>query len=375
MPKRLKIAMFFSSDPSQAGGVQEHVNHLSRNLSSLGHKIDIYGPEKNILQYINYHPVTRSIKIPIPNGNWSNVTVEKENNEQLINKINQRNYDIIHIHEPYIPFVGWEIMKKTKSKKVATFHSAWEKNSIISFINPFITLFQDTFSTSFSGAIFVSKIVKKRWQELCGKKVKQKIIHNGVDKIFYPIKKQTTFNLKLLFLGRLVEKKGPKYLLKAFNKIIKKFPKLKLIFVGKGEIKKSLENYVKDRELGRNVIFEGEIIGQKRVKYYQQADIFCAPYSDEAFGLTILEAMATGTPIVGFHNSAFKEILKGYPFPELLVKSRDVNKLAWALEKVIEDKNIRQNISSWLIKESKKYNWEKIAQETEEFYYKVLDNS
>ena len=78
--------------------------------------------------------------------------------------------------------------------------------------------------------------------------------------------------------------------------------------------------------------------------------------------------------IVGFKNSAFQEILKGYPYPELLVKSRDVNKLAWALEKIIEDKNIRQEISSWLIKESKKYNWEKIAKETEEFYYQVLSS-
>lgn len=375
MKKKLKIAMFFSSDPSAAGGVQEHIYNLSKNLSSFGHKVDIYGPEKNIFQYLNYYSISKSIKVPVLNGNWSNITIEKKNNKQLISKINQRDYDIIHIHEPYIPFIGWEIMKKTQSKKVASFHSAWEKNSIISFINPFITLFQDTFSTNFFGAIFVSKIVKKRWNELCGKKVKQKIIHNGVNKMFFPIKKQITSDLKILFLGRLVEKKGPKYLLKAFYKIIKKFPKLKLIFVGKGEYKKSLENYVKDRNLETNVIFKGEIIGQERVKYYQQADVFCAPYSDEAFGITILEAMATGTAIVGFKNSAFKEILKDYPYPELLVKSRDVDKLALALEKVIKDKNMREKISSWLVKESKKYSWEKIAQETEEFYYQILNRT
>ena len=373
MKKKLKIGMIFSSDPSQAGGVQEHVQSLSNNLHSLGHQIDIYGPEKNIHQFMNYYPIAKSIRVPVPNGNWANITIEKQDIKKLINKFNKKKYDIIHIHDPYVPFVGWEIMKKTKSIKMATFHSAWEKHSIISFINPFITLFQDTFSTNFSGAIFVSKITKKHWQRLCGKEVKQKIIHNAVDKIFYPIKKQTSSNLKLLFLGRLVEKKGPKYLLKAFYKIIKKFPKTKLVFVGKGEIKKSLENYVKDKKLQDNVIFEGEIIGQKRVKYYQQADIFCAPYSDEAFGITVLEAMATGTPIVGFKNSAFKEILKGYPYPELLVKSRDVDKLALALEKIIKDKNMRQKTSSWLPKESKKYSWEKIAKETEEFYYQILN--
>ncbi len=373
MKKKLKIAMIFSCDPSQAGGVQEHLRLLSNSLHDLGHTIDIYGPENSIYKFINYYPIAKSIIVPVPNGSWTNITVEKQNIKKLVNLLNKKKYDIIHIHDPYVPFVGWEIIKKTESKKIATFHSAWEKHSIISFINPFITLFQDTFSANFLGSIFVSKIVKKRWQKLCRKKVKQIIIHNAVDKTFFPVKKKTTSNINLLFLGRLVDKKGPKYLLKAFNKIIKKFPKTKLIFVGEGPVKKSLEKYVKGKNLGNNVTFVGEILGHKRIEYYQNADIFCAPYYDEAFGITVLEAMATGTPIVGFNNSAFKEILKGYPYPELLVKSRDVDKLALALEKIIKDKNMRQKIYSWLIRESKKYSWEKIAKETEEFYYQILN--
>lgn len=365
--------MLFSYDPSQAGGVQEHVRSLSISLCSLGHHIDTYGPEKNIHNLINYRSIARSIRVPVPNGSWANITVEKNDIKKVVNKFNKEKYDIIHFHDPYVPFVGWEIMKKTNSKKIATFHSAWENKSIISFINPFIILFQDTFSASFGGTIFVSKIVQKRWHEISGKNVKQIIIHNAVDKMFIPLKKKASPVLNLLFLGRLVEKKGPKYLLKAFNKIIKKFPNIKLTFVGKGPIQESLKKYVKDKEIADKVIFKGEIIGQKRVKYYQEADIFCAPYSDEAFGLTILEAMSTGTPIVGFKNSAFKEILKGYPYPELLVTSRDEDKLAMALEKIIANKNMREKTSSWLIRESKKHNWENIAKETEEFYYKVLD--
>jgi len=133
MKKKLKIAMFFSSDPSAAGGIQEHIYNLSKILNEFGHRVDIYGPEKNIFQYTNYNAICKSIKIPVPNGSWSNITVEKKNNKELINKINKKNYDIVNIHEPYIPFVGWEIIKKNGSKKVATFHSAWEKNSIINF--------------------------------------------------------------------------------------------------------------------------------------------------------------------------------------------------------------------------------------------------
>ena len=82
--------------------------------------------------------------------------------------------------------------------------------------------------------------------------------------------------------------------------------------------------------------------------------------------------MATGTPIIGFKSSAFKETLKDYPYPELFVKPRDVDKLAQAIEIIIKDKEMRQKITTWLIKESKKHSWEKIAKETEEFYFNIL---
>jgi len=371
--KKLKIAMFFSSDPSMAGGVQEHVYQLSKEIAKLGHKIDIYGPEKNILPYANYHPIAKTIQLPMPNGNWSNITIEKENQKKFINNINHKKYDLLHIHEPYIPFVGWEIIKKTQSKKIATFHSAWDSDSLVNFINPFIALFQDIFSINFTGAIFVSKIVKKRWQDLCSKKVIQKVIYHGVDKSFFPINKKDSNIINLLFVGRIVNRKGLKYLLKAIKKITKDLSNIKLTVLGDGPMKKSLENYVTKNKLKKFVSFKGETIGPEKIKYYQNADIFCAPYFDEAFGITIIEAMACGLPIVAFKNSAFKEILKDYPYPELLVKPRNVNKLTRALEKIIEDKNMRQEISSWLLKESKKYNWEKTAKETEEFYLKVLD--
>ena len=99
MKKKLKIAMFFSSDPSQAGGVQEHVFNLSRHLSALGHKIDIYGPENNILHYINYHPISKSVAVPIPIGNWANFTIRNPE-INLIKILKEKKYDLIHIQEP-----------------------------------------------------------------------------------------------------------------------------------------------------------------------------------------------------------------------------------------------------------------------------------
>lgn len=369
MPNRLKIAMILSYSSSQAGGVQEHIRLLAKNLIKRGHWVDIYGPANNIHRFINYRVIADSIEVPVPNGDWANITIEKKGVD-FINRL--KTYDIVHIHGPHVPFIAWKIINEAPSVKIATFHSAWEKGSIIGFVDPFLSLFENSFSEKFSGAIFVSKIVEKKWSPLVGKKIIRQVIHNGYDDNFFPKKKSYSSTVKLLFVGRLVKKKGPMYLLKAFNKVLKFYPKTVLTIVGMGKLFPSLKRYVKNHHLENNVVFAGEVFGKDRVKFYQESDIFCAPYSDEAFGLTIVEAMATGTPIVGFKNSAFREILKNYPYPKFLVKLKDVNQLATALKKAIADKNIRKKISSWLINESDKYHWDDIAEKTEKFYLKVL---
>lgn len=373
MKKKLKIAMLFSSDPSQAGGVQEHVFYLTKELKKLGHRVDIFGPENNIIPYLNYHPIAKAVNMPIPNGNWANITVKNDEKHEVSEIIEKGKFDIIHIHEPYIPFINWEVYKNTSVIKVATFHTAWNNDSILNVINPFLTLFKESFSTYFKAAIFVSKIGKKRWQYLCKRNVIKKIIYNAVDNIdFAPKIRKTDKIINLLFVGRLVSRKGPLYLLKAIKKIINTNKNIKLTIVGDGPEKLNAEKYVKNNNLGKYVIFAGEILGKKRVGYYQKSDIFCAPYIDEAFGITVLESLSCGVPVVGFKNESFLEILKGYPYSKLFVDNGNIHELSEALRQLIVNEKKRQEIGEWGIKRVKEFNWTNSAKETEELYYQVL---
>jgi len=365
--------MIFSSDPSQAGGVQEHIFYLSKELAKLGHKIDIFGPEKNILPYINYHPIAKVVRLPIPNGNWGNITVKNDEKHEVAEIIENGKFDLIHIHEPYIPFINWDIYKNTTAIKVATFHTAWNNDSIINVINPFLILFKESFSTYFKGVIFVSKIVKKRWQYLCEKNISKRIIYNAVDNVaFIPNKNKEKKIIKLLFVGRLVNRKGLRYLLKAIKKIITDEHSIRLVVLGDGPEKLISEKYVKDNNLSEFVEFKGEKFGKERISFYQNADIFCAPYSDEAFGITILEALACGVPVVGFKNESFLEILKGYPYPRLFVDNRNIIELSHALKQLIISSKKRKEIRKWGIEKVKEFNWSNTARQTEEFYYRVL---
>lgn len=373
MKKKLKIAMFFSSDPSRAGGVQEHVLHLSNELLRFGHRVDIFGPENNILPYKNYQSIARSVELPIPNGNSANITVDISRELNIFNMVDFRTYDLIHIHEPYTPFINWEIIKSVNKPKVATFHTAWNDGSIINFINPFVSLFKDTFSNNFKGAIFVSKIGKKRWQHLCKKSVIKRIIYNGVDnKSFKPGKINEKKIMRLLFVGRLVNRKGPIYLLRAIKKITLNNPNVKLTILGDGPERLKSEKYVRNNNLYKFIEFKGEIFGKEKIGHYQNTDIFCAPYTDEAFGITILEALSCGVPVVGFRNEAFSEILRDYPYPKLFVKNKNFLELSRALNQLISDSKKRREIGIWGIKKVKKFNWTDTAKETEKLYYQIL---
>ncbi|MFA6532546.1 MAG: glycosyltransferase family 4 protein [Patescibacteria group bacterium] len=373
MKKKLKIAMIFSSDPSKAGGVQEHILYLSKELTKLGHHVDIYGPEKNVYPYINYHSISKVVILPVPNGNWANITVKNDEKHEVAEIIEKGKFDIIHIHEPYIPFINWDVYKNTSAVKVATFHTAWNDDSIINLINPFLTLFKETFSSYFKAAIFVSKIGKKRWKDLCEKNVFQKVIYNAVDNAaFAPIKKNKVKIINLLFAGRLVNRKGLIYLLKAIKKITANHSNIKLIVIGDGPEKLKLEKYVRDNNLSKFIDFKGEILGNARISYFQKSDIFCAPYTDEAFGITILEALSCGVSVIGFKNEAFYEVLKGYPYPKLFVQNKNMIKLSEALTELIKNNKKRDEIGKWGINRVKVFNWASTAEETEELYNQIL---
>src|SRR3989344_4109766 len=122
MKKKLKIAMVSSYDLSYTGGVGEHLFFLSRELKKRGHRVHIYGPTRNLYPYENYHAISKSIDILSLGGHSLGFMANVDQGNNAILKMDKKNYDLVHFHDPYVPFVNSEIIKNVKAPKVASFH-------------------------------------------------------------------------------------------------------------------------------------------------------------------------------------------------------------------------------------------------------------
>ena len=362
--------MFMSYSPIQAAGVQEHVLHLSTQLRTLGHTVTIFGPKPKKNRYKHYQAMGEKIYFPLPGSFHGNIYIlnERDKPEKIFIK---EYFDILHLHDPFIPFAAWNVLEKSSIPAIATFHCAWENESIYNILNSFIPLFKDKFSSLTQGALFVSQIVLDKWKSICDKKLISKIIPNATDIISLKPKAGINSIPNILFVARLVNAKGALRLLKVVELLMKRRIRFTVTIIGDGNERDEVLATIKNRKLQKVVQYLGEIKGPKRFKYFSHADIFCAPYVNEAASISVLEAVSAGLPIVGYKIPIFSDLLNDYPGKEFLVDKTDIA-LADALEKLIKNPSLIASLKEWCLKKREGFSWTVVAKQTEEMYYQVL---
>ncbi|MEK7111661.1 MAG: glycosyltransferase family 4 protein [Patescibacteria group bacterium] len=370
--KPLKIGLFIASDPSTTGGIQEYVYRLMLEFEKQNHIVTVYGPRpenKLLYPFTRYVPVSKTYHVNLKNGFQPTI------NGPIFPLINF-NEDILHIHEPYVPFItGRAPFISSALVKIASFHTGWEVSENpdpwIKFITASLPIIKPLYSSYYDGVTYCSQFVKQNWDILFNNKIPSKIIHYGADKSqFY---KKSDHRLNILFLARLVPRKGVLDFIQAISLIPKHILKNTAIsIVGDGPEKNEAIDLVRKYKLQTIVTFYGEIAGEKRLNYIRRANIFVAPYRNEGFGLTILEAIQSGCTIVGYMNEVFKESLLRYPEPDLLSPKGNIPILAKNLTRVLKDTKLRSRIQLWGKQHLKSFSWKKTATETLNFYRQLL---
>lgn len=373
--KPLRIAMVLSYDPSTAGGVQVHLAELSRALEKRGHSVTVFGPNKKPkFSYTKYRPIGQLVRAPSLYGNWSNLMVPIPGHDEFSSIINSKRFDICHVHDVTVPSVAWGILNQVTIPKIVTFHSTWDDESWLNVFSVVLRMLKPQFSQQVQGVINVSRATEKKWTAIHDRHVLSRIIHNGVPVGIGPSpEKRDPRHVTILFLSRLVRNKGLMSLLKAFDRIARHNPQARIVVVGTGQERETAMYYLADKKWRRRVRFTGELIGKEKIDVLQSADIFAAPYVDEAFGITVLEAMATGLPVAGFRNGTFAQLFRQYPRKDMFVRRGDVDALSRSLDVLLSSAELRGTLGNWCLKESGIYSWETAARETESLYRAVLE--
>lgn len=370
----MRIALVAEDYYPQLGGVPEHVHNLALQLNAWGHPTTVVTSYMGNSGEQDPEFVVRvgKSRVIYANGGVSRVTTGWRLRRRLERVFRAGRFDIVHVHGGLAPTLGLAAPSaawRAGIPVVATFHS-WFARSIGCrvFRRPLQRILDRHAATIAVSQPVVdanSRYFRASWD----------IIPNGVDTNFFrpngASRRPTdalTDGPRLLFLGRIEPRNGLGTLLDALPRILAQYPRTVLTVAGDGPWRRYYTR--RARELGASVRFVGQVF-EDRPAYYAGADLYLCPTTIASFGVTLLEAMACGTPMIVSDNLGFRSVVNGGEEAVLLPKDDPV---AWADATIalLGDPDRRAAMGRAGVRKAERYSWPQIAREELAVYERVL---
>jgi phosphatidyl-myo-inositol alpha-mannosyltransferase len=372
----MKIALVVPYDFAYPGGVANHVTSLEKQLTALGHQVKIIAPTSRPISQFGNRFIHIGTPRPIPgSGSVARITLSV----RLANKIKavlaKEQFDVVHLHEPFMIMLCSAILRFSNTVNIGTFHS-FEAKPGYNFAWPISRWMLNRRAKKVYGHIAVSKAAESFHSKFV--KADYTIIPNGIDLNHFqpavePMYQYRDGKINIVFVGRLEKRKGVNYLIDAFKRVHKEHPETRLLIVGPGtRLRPKYEKMARRAHLEKDIVFVGGVSYADLPRYYQTADICCAPATGrESFGIVLLEAMALGKPLVASNIPGYACVVTNEK-EGLLVKPSSAHHLADSICRLIDDKALREKMGRQGLATVQDYAWEKVARRVESYYYQVL---
>jgi phosphatidylinositol alpha-mannosyltransferase len=371
----MKIALVSPYDIAHPGGVVNHILALNNQFTKMGHEVRIIAPASREITDKDERllPIGKARPFPV-RGTTIRISMSLRLASKIKETLEREKFDIIHLHEPFMPMLCSAVLRFSNSVNIGTFH-ACHGSPGYNFGWPVSTYMLNRRRRKLVGKIAVSKAA----MNYAIKYVPgyYNIIPNGIDLEHFspgvsPIERFCDGKINILFVGRLEKRKGLNYLLKAYRRIKANTPDIRLIVVGPGtRFRRKYENYVRRSGL-KDVVFTGMVSYNELPRYYKTADIFCSPaIGRESFGIILLEAMAMGKPIVATSIEGYASVVT-HGREGLLVPPKDDKELAQALLSLISDEPLRRKMANRGMRTAQNYDWAKVARRVLDYYIRIL---
>ncbi len=369
--KNLSVAFCYDDSLDKQDGVSQYVKTVGAWLSAQGHEV-IYLVGETKLKSWKGAPVYSLSKNLAVNFNGNRVNTPLPASRRQISRIlANRQIDILHVQVPYSPLMAGRVMRKLSksSTVVGTFH-IYPSGTLARLGTRLLGLLCRHSLRYFSTMVSVSPAAASfaKWSFGVTTVPSSNVIE--LSKYHHHLGKKN--GNKIVFLGRLVERKGCMELLKAFVLLKPDMPHVTLSIGGDGPLRPKLESFVKKHGLQTDVNFLGFVSEKDKPRLLASADIACFPsLYGESFGIVLIEAMASGAGVVlGGNNPGYASVL-GKNSPTLFDPS-DTKIFAATIAKFLNDRTLATKTHEWQAQRVKNYDVEIVGYKLLEVYRQAI---
>lgn len=368
----MKIGLICPYNIVKGGAVQEIVKAMHKELTARGHDVRIITPEPRELT--DAHRTKDMIFIggaadfnsPLHTTSQISATSDMLAIEQMLDR---EKFDILHFHEPWVPMLSRQILSRSRSVNIATFHAKLPETVMSRTLATIVTPYTKAVLRDLDHLTAVSEPAAEYVRTMTD--VNVEIIPNGIDLTEFEPPLTFANTLKpvktILFLGRLERRKGVIHLIKAYQQLVEHCSDVELVIAGDGPDRKKLEDKVENLELP-NVKFLGYVTDKEKHKLLKTADLFCAPaLYGESFGIILLETMASGLVTVAGNNPGYASVMEELGSISL-VNPKDPAEFARRMDVMLHDEGLRRLWRKWALNYVKRYDYVAIIDKYEKIY-------
>src|SRR5215213_4355421 len=372
----MRVALISPYSWTYPGGVTRHIEALRGELAAAGHDARVLAPfdhdtRATAVMHRGTRPQTREQPdwlIPLgptlgwsANGAVSNLTGSGRAVTRLRSELRAGRFDVVHIHEPVTPLVGWDALVSTGQPMVGTFHCYSENRAAHAIAAGFGARRRLNHLTR---RIAVSEAAAWTGRRFYGGEYR--IVPNGVSLpaggVPAPRLRAPGEPLRIAFVGQAVERKGLPVLLRAFEALREHVP-VELTIVGASE--PEVAPLLVDRS---GVQILGRVSDEEKHAVLAAADVLAAPsLGGESFGMVLTEGFAAGTPVVASDIAGYRDVVAD-GVDGLLVPRGDATALAEALRDLALDPARTRVLGTAAAFSAERFAWPKVASEVVDTY-------
>jgi len=375
MARKLRIGLVFDDSLDRPDGVQQYVMRLAEWLREHGHDVHLLVGETHERELPNLHSVSRNIMVKF-NGNTMSIPLPVSR-QMLQRLLDELQLDVIHVQTPYSPFMAGRLISLAGSETavVGTFHIL-PYSFAVKFANRVLALLNHRTDKRFDDIMAVSppaSVFARRYYGYNGP-----VVPNPFRLDDYTVAPRSKNPVpRIVFLGRLVTRKGVKQLLLAIKYMqengLYKGP-LSVTIAGRGHLLEELKELAATIKGDIAIDFPGFIAEEDKPELIESADVFALPsISGESFGISLIEGLAAARGVVlAGDNAGYASIL--YELPELLVNPRDTKTFAHLLARWLAEPDARAAMAKRQKQYVHQFDIGVVGPQVERVYYEALQS-